>query len=348
LAASAVNVLVFGSAGVAVAQGPTKVIDAGANATEAADALNQGCVDMHKCDFKSDTALSTVYAPARIIGDVLYNCSADAPARTAVGVSDERGESTSISESISLDISFGFLDLEEQSLEFSAFSRQSQRFATEVTVSNSVPVAAGFKGWTQASVLSAGVRGSAYITQGIDLIQVKNIDLRFPGYQGPDSGGTRAQVVYSGMSQAMTPAEVDTYCGALPGTASAAAAAQTRRPRTRMERFKLNVCRAPSKDARRRAARCAKRAVTGFKKPPALRGVTAKLTRAGRVYAADNGRRGGVRLTQRRTITPGRYHLVMREKPRNMIVRKNGKRLHRAKQHMVTIVPLTIRWTRRM
>jgi hypothetical protein len=69
--------------------------------------------------------------------------------------------------------------------------------------------------------------------------------------------------------------------------------------------------------------------------------------RAGRVYAADTNRRGAVRLTQRRTITPGRYRLIMREKPRKMIVRRGGKRLHRAEQHMITIVPITIGWSRK-
>ena len=83
-------------------------------------------------------------------------------------------------------------------------------------------------------------------------------------------------------------------------------------------------------------------------RPPAKTRVTATLERGGRVYARENDRRGGIRLTQRRDVTPGRYRWVIREKPRNIVVRDdNGKRLHRAEQHMITIVPVTIRWTQR-
>lgn len=344
-AALAGSLLALGCAGTAAAQTPDTVIDAKANPVAAAQALNGGCADMANCDWKSDGKVTNPYGPERVIGDVLYNCSAAGEARTAVGVSDERGESTSVDESVSLEVSLGFLDLEKQSVEFKLFSSQSQSFATQVTVTNNVPVPPGYKGWTQATVLSAGVTGSAYITQGIHLIQVENIDLQFPGYQNPDSGASRAQVVYSGVSTPMSQQDVDTRCGALPATASSATTAargpQTRRPKLRPERFKITVC--------RRQADCARRVVIGTKKPPrGVRRVTAKLMRAGRVYATDNDRRGGVRLTQRRTITPGRYRLVMREKPKRMIVRdEHGKRLHRAKQHMITIVPVTVGWTRR-
>jgi hypothetical protein len=188
LVALAGGALVVGSAAsAALGQTPDEVIDAGTNADAAAQALNEGCADMEKCDWKSDGDLTTDYGPARIIGDVLYNCSEEGDAETAVGVTDERGESTSVSESISLEISLGFLDLEKSSVEFEAFSKQSQSFSTEVKVTNAVSVAPGWKGWTEALMLSGGVTGSAYITQGIHLIQVKNIDLQFPGYQGPDA-----------------------------------------------------------------------------------------------------------------------------------------------------------------
>jgi hypothetical protein len=340
LAALAGGVLALGCTGAAAAQTPDTVIDSKANPAAAAQALNDGCADMADCDWKSDGKVTNPYGPERVIGDVLYNCSAAGEARTAVGVSDERGESTSVSESVSLDVSLGFLDLEKQSVEFKLFSSQSQSFSTQVSVSNNVPVPPGYKGWTQAAVLSAGVTGSAYITQGIHLIQVENIDLQFPGYQNPGSGATRAQVVYSGVSTPMSQQDLDTRCGALPASSAARAAARAGRPKVRPERFKLTVC--------SRHAGCARRAVTGMKKPPpGLRGVTAKLMRGGRVYAADNARSGGVRLTQRRAITPGRYRLVMRKKPKRMIVRdEHGKRLHRARQHMITIVPITVRWTR--
>jgi hypothetical protein len=346
-------VLAAGSvASTALGQTPDEVIDAGTNADEAAQALNEGCADMEKCDWKSDGDLATKYGSARIIGDVLYNCSEEGDAEAATSVTDERGESTSISESISLEISLGFLDLEKSSLEFEAFSKQSQSFSTEVKVTNSVTVPPGYKGWTQARMLSGNVTGSAYITQGIQLIQVKNIDLQFPGYQGPDSPGTKnAQVVYAGTAMPMTSDEVDSRCAAVGATtASAAQAASAARARqaARRERYKITICRptrASARSSQQGRRRCTKRTVTGVR-PPRTRKVTATLTRAGRIYAAETDRRGAIRLTQRRRITPGRYRLIIRKKPKKMIVRHKGKRLHRAEQHMITIVPLTIRWTR--
>jgi hypothetical protein len=303
---------------------------------------------MHtKCSWEADTPLQYLYNSPRVIGDVLYNCStgADENAETAVGVSDSRSETTSISESISVEMSLGFLGLEKSSVEFKAFTGQSQGFSQEVKVTNAVEVPPGFKGWTEASVLSAGVTGSAYITQGIHLIRVSDIDLQFPGYQPKGSGG-KAPVVYSGFSQAMTADEDTSRCGAVgPGTGNGAQGARAaRQAAARTERFKLTVCHPRS--TKRSGRRCAARTVTGVR-PPAKTRVTATLERGGRVYARERDRRGGIRLTQHRDITPGRYRWVIREKPRNIVVRDHGRRLHRAVQHMITIVPVTIRWTRR-
>jgi hypothetical protein len=304
---------------------------------------------MSKCDWKSDGDLTNDYGDPRVIGDVLYNCSPTQNAEAAIEVTDKRGESTSVSESVSLEVSLGFLDLEKQSLEFDAFSKQSQTFSTEVKIIQAVAVPPGYKGWTEATMLSGNVTGSAYITQGIHLIQVKDIDLQFPGYKGPGTSGEQP-VVYSGTASPMTADEIESRChtvGADPGSwAEAARAAQARRPAPR-ERFKITVCRRKRAAAQRRGPRCVRPTVTGLKKPPRLRKVTARLYRAGRVYAAENDRRGGVRQTQRRNITPGRYRLVFEEKRRKLIVRHNGRLLHRAEQRMVTIVPLEIRWSRR-
>ena len=56
-----------------------------------------------------------------------------------------------------------------------------------MTSTSAVAVPPEWKGWTETKVLTAFVSGSAYITEGIDkLIQVKDIDLSFPGYRDPD------------------------------------------------------------------------------------------------------------------------------------------------------------------
>ena len=325
------------------------MINAGQNADQAASTLNNGCADMEKCEWQSDKALTTEYGPTRIIGDVLYNCSEDGEAESAIAVSDERGEATSVSESVSLEISLGFLDLEKSSLEFDAFSKQAQSFSTEVTATNAVSVPPGYKGWTDAKLLSADVNGSAYITQGIHLIQVQNIDLQFPGYQGPDAKG-QAQVVYSTNATPMSSDEELSRCGAAGATTASASramgAARARQASARREKpFKINICR--PKPASRGRHRCEKLTVTGMR-PPRVDKVTATLTRAGKTYAHEMDRHGPILLTQKRPMTPGRYKLIIREKPRKMIERRNGKRLHTAELHKLTIVPVTIRWARGM
>ena len=100
---------------------------------------------------EADNPLKYVTTPDASSG----TCSTTAAHRprreTAINVSDTRGESTSLSESISLEISVGFLGLQKSSVEFKAFSNQSQGFSRSVEVSNAVQVSAGFKGWTEAS-----------------------------------------------------------------------------------------------------------------------------------------------------------------------------------------------------
>jgi hypothetical protein len=349
--------LAAGSAAPSAAKVPDQVIDAGTNAQAASDALNKGCADMANCEWEGSVP-TTSWGPQRIVGDVLYNCSTDEnqKAETAIGVSDERGESTSVSESVSLEVSLGFLDLEKASLDFSLFSKQSQSFSTEVKVTSAVEVPAMMKGWTNTQMQSGTVDGSAYITQGIKLIQVKNIDMQFPGYLGPDAKD-RTQVRYINRQEPITAQENIDICGSVKTRSASAARAATAqaataqaRPAALRKRYKIIVCsskRSTARSSQRGQRRCTKRAVTGMR-GSRIRQATATLTRFGRVYAAETNRRGAIRLTQRRTITPGRYKLIIRAKPRKMIVRdENGKRLHRAEQHMITIVPMTIRWTRR-
>ena len=358
LVALAGGTLAVGSTATAAGQN-NQTIDAGTNADLAAQVLNESCADTENCDWNNDSDYTTKYVPGRVIGDVLYNCSKKGDAESAVEVTDKREESTSVSESVSLEISLGFLDLEKSSAAFEIFSKQSSGFATEVKVTDAVSVPPGWKGWTEASMMAADVTGTAYVTQGINLgTKVENIDLQFPGYEGPDVQGEQpplAQVVYSQHTQAITSDEAETHCVAVgAATASRAQAARAERAArasaARKVRYKITVCR--SKRAFARASqqgrrRCTKRTVTGVRPLRRhRRKVTATLTRAGLVYAADTNRRGAIRLTQRRTITPGRYTLILRKKPKRMIVRHHGKRLHRAEQHVITTVPVTIRWTR--
>lgn len=363
LLALAGGALAVGSAGVALGQQPV-VIDAGTNAQQAADALNEGCVDMAKCEWDQRTATST-YGPWKIVGDKLYNCSATAEAQTASEVHESRSESTSVSEKLSVEISLGFLGLASTSLTASGFSQQEQGSTTTVSSGTAVPVSPGYVGWTESHVMSNVSSGDASITDGINLqTKVTGIDMTFPAI---DKNGD-AQAENRTYSRAMTttqpgsttPGEVETYCTdveAQPASAanSAASAARAARPMAAMSRvprekpFKLTVCRATrASGPSSHRARCHRRSVKGLlPKRHHMRRVTARLERAGRVHARDTDRRGAIRLTQRRDIMAGRYRLVLKKKKKNIVVRnRKGKKLYRATTQEFTIIPVTIRWNR--
>ena len=359
LVALAGGALAAGSASPALGQQqPDKVIDAGSNADQAAQELNEWCADIEKCEWENDKNYTWGFGPAKIIGDTMYNCStsADGEAEIGTGVTDTRGESTSISESISLEISLGFLDLEKTSAEFTAFSRQSKSFDTTVKVTEATQVQPGYRGWNSAAVRGGTVSGDVRITEGIKLIKVTGIELTFPGFR--ESVQTQPVAYYSNTTP-MTKDESDTHCANVLGdTGSAARAARTAQagpagtaqagPAALKRRFKITVCRSKRDSARsshRGRRRCSRRTVAGLR-PPRTRKATATLTRAGRIYAAETNRRGAIRLTQHRTITPGRYRLIIHSKPKRIIVRHKGKRLHWARHHHITTVPVTIRWSR--
>jgi hypothetical protein len=337
LVALAGGALAVGSAGAALAQ--QQVINAGTNAQQAADALNQGCADMDKCDWET-TSVSKGWGPPKIVGDKLYNCSASAEAETSTDATDTRGESTSLSESIALQITVGLSEVAQESAEFKAFSNQTEGFSTGVGISSGVPVSPGFVGWTEAQVPSDLVTGSASITQGIHLIQVTGIDLSFPTGSLPASEST--------YNQAMTAQEIADNCAKvenLPAgtTSSARAAMAARAARAQVPRekpFKLTIC-----QARRGPDRCTRRSVKGrLPERHNLRRVTATLERSGRVHARDKNRRGGIRLTVRRDIKAGRYRLIVRKKARMVTTRDGQGKRYRAIQHRITIVPVTVRW----
>jgi hypothetical protein len=306
------------------AQGsPDRVIDAKANPDAATDALNSGCADTSKCTWDNDTAITSDYGPPSILGDVLYNCSDEEYVETAVGVEDERQESTSVSEEVSLKVSLSFLGFAKSSAEFSLFSKQSESFSTSVSVTNAVAVPPGYKGWTVTEILSANVTGSAYITAGINkLIQVKNIDLSFPGYQDPDDASSK--VIYTGVKAPMSAADVTAACD----TTTVKGAALLRRAQAPPTKFKLGLCPRPGS--------CRSREVAGSL-PPDVRWATALLTRAGSRYGRGTYTRGHTELRMRRPLKAGTYKLTFREPP------AASQQLGAGPLHAIkTIVPVTV------
>ena len=316
-----------------VGETPTETIDASTDPQDAGQALNTGCADLSQCNWKTTSPITVGYGPAQILGDALYNCSdpanEQANSENAVQISDEREESTSISESLSVEVGLGFLDLEKSSLEAEVSSKQLESFSTEVTTTNAVVVPPGWEGWTETKVLTASVTGDAYITAGINkLIEVKNIDLNFPGYQDP-STPSDSPILYIGYLTSMTPADSSSRCAAdkLPGSGGLGASPGGKRAAAPTVRFQLTLC--------SRGGSCTTPSVVGTS-PPAVGRATATLTRGGRTYAAGTDTSGRIQLTTQLPVRPGRYELTLTEHP---VQSPHG----RALTALNTMVPITIR-----
>jgi hypothetical protein len=319
---------------------PTQVIDAHKNPQGAGQALNTWCADLSKCSWKSETKITIGYGPPRILGDALYNCSDDADAETAVGVSDEREESTSISETLSVEVGLGFLGFAKSTAEFEAFSKQSESFSTKVTSTSAVDVPPGWKGWTETRVLTASVSGTAYITAGINnLIQVNDIDLSFPGYQNPnDKADTRVE--YIGYTTPMTEPgdpgvppgqdDITTRCGAINGLGAIKPGTppNVKRLASPKGSFKLTLCQPHGG--------CATRNLTGTP-PPRTGQATVHLARGNRTYATGTDTNGRIQLSAHRTISPGKYTLTLQQNTGTPTAAGRN-----ATTTLITIVPIAI------
>jgi hypothetical protein len=303
---------------------PDQVIDAKANPDAAAAALNSGTCnpDTQKC-WSNDTAITTDYGPPSILGDVLYNCSDDQYAETAVNISDARQESTSVSEKVSLKVSLSIIGLGKSSVEAEVNSGQAESFGTEVSTTDAVAVPPGYKGWIVTRILSANVTGSAYVTEGINLIQVTGIDLSFPGFKALSDPRSK-QPLYTGLKGPMTAADIQAACD--PTTVSGARL--LRAAQAPPSKFTLGLC--------RHSGRCTSRKVTGSL-PPDVRRATARLTRAGRTYGRGTYTRTHPKLDMRRPLKAGTYKLTLRERPTASQRRGTGPL-----SAIKTIVPITV------
>ena len=335
-------------------QTPDQVINAQTDPNGAAQALT-GCADITNCSLAklsnpntpadpSAPPIIDAYGPPSILGDVLYNCAnPEGPdAFTAVGVSDTRGETTSVSEKLSVTLQGGLIGIASTSLDAWVSSTQAETFSTTVSTQTQVTVPPGYKGFTTTQVLSAETQASYYVTRGIKLIEVTGIDMSFPGYQDNQTSGD-SRVIYNTIATPINPLvpidpriPLDNYqsiapCNSVSDSPSSALGGV--RPKAATRGFKLTVC-PPS-------GRCVTHALRQLP-PPKIRRATAILTRGGRTYATGTDIRGRIRIKERRKIGPGRFRLTIKQKPRKFIARQKGRRLHTAEQHIVINVPVNL------
>jgi hypothetical protein len=281
---------------------PDQVINSKTDPQKVGQVLNPISATIQYCKWDDTQPITTGWGSEKSIGDAVYNCNkvGGPDAETAIGVREERGEATSVSETASLKVSLGFLGLAKASTEFEAFSRQSAEFSTSVETESQVTVPPMQKGWNVYQVFSAFVSGNAYVTDGIHLIEVSGIDLTFPGYQ-PPPGNPNTQVRYGGIKEDMTQADIATRCGAITGVGGRLGA--------RPAGFTITLCHATH--------HCTTRRVTGSTPPPHNSKGPARLSHGGLTYATGSASRAGIRLTMQRPIHAGNYKLTI-EEPHNI------------------------------
>jgi hypothetical protein len=191
----------------------TQTIDAKANPAAAAQALN-ACAVQGTCKFTQFGDIKVALDAPRILGDALYNCGG-AEAEDTVAISDERSQSTSLEQSVSVKASVEILEVAKVSVEAEVNSKQLDEVATKTTQANSVSVEPGEIGWTETQVPTATLTGMYTITNGGNQINVTNVDLSFPGFGDPSSTSLNA-ISFTSKHAKMTAQDVTDRCGVLP------------------------------------------------------------------------------------------------------------------------------------
>ena len=275
----------------------TQTIDAKTNPTAAAQALN-ACAGSVQCKFTPSGKARVALDAPRILGDALYNCGG-AEAEDTVAISDERSQSTSLEESLSVKASVEILEVAKISVEAEVKSKQLDEVATRTTQTNSVSVEPGEIGWTETQVPTASLSGTYSITNGGNQINVTNVDLNFPGFGDPNDKSLNA-ISFTAKHEKMTDQDRMDRCAALPPLKPAGSALGASR---QASSHTLLVC--------GRGRGCAnRRKVTGIDQPIA-RGTRVALARGRVIYATGVMGKGGGVLRAQRPVRRGRYTLLL-------------------------------------
>jgi hypothetical protein len=172
-----------------------------------------------------------------------------------------------------------------------------------------VAVAPGTIGYTETRVPTAYLNGDAHITNGVDIVFVKNVELRYPGY----GNAAINKVDWTNVHKDMTAQDRQSHCANLPALYPVAATRGSRPPSS----VSLVICAARSAPSHGGAARngsrrqCrARRLETGAGERIPRRANVA-LARGQVIYATGTSDRSGVVVHARRAIRDGAYELLL-------------------------------------
>jgi hypothetical protein len=284
------------AAGATASGGPQamQTIDAKTDPAAAGKALDF-CAVSSNCKFVQSGDIKVDYDAPRALGDALYNCG-EADAEDEVTISDERSESNSVEESMSLKASLAFIGLAKASVEAEVNSKQLDEVATKLQQTNSVSVEPGTIGYTETRVPTAYLKGDTHVTDGVNLFNVTNLELTYPGY------GNKAinKIDWTNRHKEMTEQDRRDNCAGLPPLYPSNAVAS----RPRSAHASVRVCAAGHGGCGHA------RPVTGVgQSVPA--GTKLTLARGRVIYATGTAGKRRALLYARRRIPAGAYQLAL-------------------------------------
>jgi hypothetical protein len=265
----------------AAASYPT--IDGKTDPRAAALAINQYCDPVSKCTFVGPPSPTLGYDPPRATGDAVFNCG-QSYSEDRVEVSDERSESTSLGESVSLSVKLGIFKAESD-----IETKELEKVSSTTGETAAVTVAPDEKGWIDTQVPTATATG--YITDGIHF-EVTNFSLFYPGYRAK---GSDKEVIYTGVHEKFSGNEQGVDCSQLKLSLPSVSA------RGASPGLPVSIC---------RFRRCITRLITLG--PLAIRPKTRMaLARGTRIYATGTAGKTRIVLHARRGVPLGRYLLIL-------------------------------------
>jgi hypothetical protein len=275
---------------------------------KAADTYAKDCgQDSKDCTWHSQGDVTPGYGPVQIVGDALYNCSTDDndSAETSTDIEVSRAETTSLSEELAVKVQGGLFNLASASVEFKAFAKEASTFETAFEVDHAVSIPAGWWGYTATQLLGGSATGDVYITEGIKLIKITNVDVNFPGFQtNQERQDGLSAVTYPGYKAPMNADQIASRCNRVNGGPRGTGTTTGHVLRKPVSgRFRITID--------RRAATSTTPQVIGAP-PPRLVRAKATLAASGHTVATGGDRAGDIRLTARRPLKPGRYVLRLR------------------------------------
>lgn len=151
------------------------------------------CDNLADCQFVETGQPMTGWSPWQILGGQVDNCSTTSAASYETDISDERGESNTTREGLSLTATAEIRAVAKASIEAKATSSQMGRVATVTSETTTVNIGGEEKGWVETQVWTANLTYQVKdLVHNILLIPAYQVSV--PGYAFPSDDVFKAGV----------------------------------------------------------------------------------------------------------------------------------------------------------